>query len=126
MFFTSILVICTYCAFSFNVRGAIISACFDWEVMVGRSDFEKAATLTLKQKCKGTFEVLLHKVPLPPLGLFERFEEFWNKHVSQIVFAWIFVDFDAHGRWKADSPEADDLWLIGACVRLLTGAGDSD
>jgi len=42
------------------------------------------------------------------------------------VFVWVFFDFDVHGRWKADSPEADDLWFIGACVRLLAGAGDSD
>ncbi|KAH3719434.1 hypothetical protein DPMN_062269 [Dreissena polymorpha] len=34
------------------VQGAIISACFDWEVMVGRSDFEKAASLTLRQEYK--------------------------------------------------------------------------
>ena len=48
------------------------------------------------------------------------------KFADRSVFVWVFVDFDVHGRWKADSPEADDLWFIGACVRLLAGAGDSD
>ncbi|KAH3847027.1 hypothetical protein DPMN_089339 [Dreissena polymorpha] len=35
-----------------SVLDAMISACFNWEVMVGRSDFEKAASLTLRQEYK--------------------------------------------------------------------------